>query len=109
MDRADIPFLPATELARQIEQKQVSPVEVVEAYQERIERLDPQLNAYLIVCHDEARQTVREAEYAIGRGPNCGALHGIPFAAKDKIFTKGIRTTGGSPVFQHFVPDEDAT
>ena len=109
MERADIPFLPATELARQIEQKQVSPVEVVEAYQERIERLDPQLNAYLIVCHDEARQAAREAEHAIARGQYRGPLHGIPFAAKDQLYTKGIRTTGGSPIFEHFVPDEDAT
>ena len=94
---------------RQIEQKQVSPVEVVEAYQERIERLDPQLNAYLTVCHDEARQAAREAEHAIARGQYRGPLHGIPFAAKDQLYTKGIRTTGGSPIFEHFVPDEDAT
>src|SRR6266536_5616578 len=109
MERADIPFLPATELARQIEQKQVSPVEVVEAYLERIERLDPRLNAYLTVCQDEARRAAREAERAIARGHYRGPLHGIPFAAKDQLYTKGIRTTGGSPIFEHFVPDEDAT
>jgi aspartyl-tRNA(Asn)/glutamyl-tRNA(Gln) amidotransferase subunit A len=109
MEKADLPFLPVAELARQIEKQQISPVEVVEAYLERIERLDPQLNAYLTVCQDEARSAAREAERAIARGQYRGPLHGIPFAAKDQLYTKGIRTTGGAPIFAHFVPDEDAT
>src|SRR5215471_3211001 len=109
MERAELPFLSVTELARQIETKQVSPVEVVEAYLERIERLDPQLDAYLTVCQDEARQAARKAEDAIVHGHYRGPLHGIPFAAKDQLYTKGLRTTGGSPIFEHFVPNEDAT
>jgi amidase len=79
MERTDLPFLLATELARQIEKKQVSPVEVVEAYLERIESLDPQLHAYLTVCQDEAQRAAREAEHAIARGQYRGPLHGIPF------------------------------
>src|SRR5262249_37737398 len=109
MERADLPFLPVADLARQIEQKQISPVEVVEAYLERIERLDPQLNAYLTVRQDEARRAAREAERAIARGQYRGPLHGVPFAAKDQLYTQGIRTTGGSPIFADFVPDEDAS
>jgi Asp-tRNA(Asn)/Glu-tRNA(Gln) amidotransferase A subunit family amidase len=107
MERTDLPFLPVAELARQIEKKQVSPVEAVEAYLERIERLDRRLNAYLTVCQDEARQAAREAERAMARGHYRGPLYGIPFAAKDQLYTQGIRTTGGSPIFEHFVPDED--
>ena len=103
MERTELPFLSVTELARQIEKKQISPVEVVEAYLERIERLDPQLNAYLSVCQDEARQAARDAEDAVARGHYRGLLHGIPFAAKDQLYTKGLRTTGGSPIFAHFV------
>src|SRR5215510_7465040 len=102
MERVELPFLSVTELARQIEQKQISPVEVVEAYLERIERLDPRLNAYLTVCHGEARQAAREAERAIARGQYRGPLHGVPFAAKDQLYTQGIRTTGGSPIFADF-------
>lgn len=109
MEKNDIPFLSATELARLIEKKQVSPVAAVEAHLERIDSLDAQLNAFLTVCRDEALQAAREAEHAIARGNYRGPLHGIPFAAKDQLYTKGIRTTGGSPIFEHFVPEEDAT
>src|SRR4029453_3488894 len=109
MERAELPFLSVTELARQIEKKQISLVEFVETYLEPIECLDPQLNAYLSVCQDEARQAAREAEDAVARGHYRGPLHGIPFAAKDQLYTKGLRTTGGSPIFAHFVPGEDAT
>jgi aspartyl-tRNA(Asn)/glutamyl-tRNA(Gln) amidotransferase subunit A len=109
MDRTDLPFLSALELAPLIEKKEVSPVELAEAHLERIDRLDPQLNAYLTVCRDEALQAAREAEHAIARGHYRGPLHGIPFAVKDQLHTKGTRTTGGSPIFQDVVPAEDAT
>ena len=56
MDRSDIAFLSATDLASAIESKQVSPVEAVEAYLERIERIDPKVNSYITVCAGEARQ-----------------------------------------------------
>ena len=109
MDKADIPFLTATELSRIIKKREASPVEVVEAYLERIDHLDSRLNAFLTVCRDEALQAAQEAEQALARGEYRGAMHGIPFAAKDQIYTKGIRTTGGSPIYSDFVPDEDAT
>ena len=109
MDKADIPFLTATELSRIIKKREASPVEVVEAYLERIDHLDSRLNAFLTVCRDEALQAAQGAEQALARGEYRGAMHGIPFAAKDQIYTKGIRTTGGSPIYSDFVPDEDAT
>ena len=109
MDRSDIGFLSATELASAIESKRVSPVEAVEAYLERIERIDPQVNSYITVCADEARQGARDAESQIMRGEYRGALHGIPLAVKDQIYTKGIRTTDGSKLRADFVPDLDAT
>ena len=109
MDRADIPFLTVADLSRLIESKQVSPVEVVEAYLERIDQVDGKINSYITVSRDEARQAAREAEQAIMGGGYLGPMHGIPYAVKDQIYTKGIRTTNGSSILADFVPDEDAT
>ena len=109
MDKADIPFLAATELSGLIEKKEVSPVEAVEAFLERIDRVDGKLNSYVTVCRDEALQAAREAEQAIARGSYLGPMHGIPTAVKDQCYTKGIRTTAGSTILWDFVPDEDAT
>ena len=109
MDRSDIPFLSATELASYIEAKQVSPVEAVEAYLDRIDDLDFKFNAYLTVCRREALQAARQAEQEISRGDYRGPMHGIPVAVKDQLWSKGIRSTDGSRVLADFIPDEDAT
>ena len=109
MEKADIPFLSATELSEVISKREVSPVEAVEAYLERIDSLDSKLYAYLTVCRDEALQAARESEQALARGEHRGPMHGIPVAVKDQVYTAGIRTTGGTPIFSDFVPDEDAT
>ena len=106
MERGNIPLLSATELSELIKKREVSPVE---AYLERIDLLDSRLIAFLTVCRDEALQAAREAEQALSRGEYRGVMHGVPFAVKDQIYTRGIRTTGGSPIFADFVPDEDAT
>ena len=109
MEKADIPFLSATELSQLIEKKEVSPVEAVEAYLERIDRVDGKLNSYITVCREEALQAAQEAERAIARGDYLGAMHGIPVGVKDQFYTKGIRTTASSTILSDFVPDEDAT
>ncbi len=109
MDKADVPFLSATKLSGLIERKEVSPVEAVEAYLDRIDRVDGKLNSYITVCREEALQAAREAEQAILRGSYLGPMHGIPTAVKDQFYTKGVRTTAGSTILWDFVPDEDAT
>jgi Asp-tRNA(Asn)/Glu-tRNA(Gln) amidotransferase A subunit family amidase len=109
MDTAMLPLLSATELARLIERKEVSPVEVTDAYLQRIEALDSRYNAYLTVSDEEARQAAREAEREILQGHYRGPMHGIPVAVKDQLLTQGIRTTGGSRIFADFIPEEDAT
>ena len=109
MNVADIPYLSASELSGLIERKEVSPVEAVEAYLERIDRLDGALNSYVTVCREEALQAAREAEQAIVAGNYLGPMHGIPIAVKDQLYTRGIRTTAGSTILWDFVPDEDAT
>ena len=109
MDRPDIPFLSAIELSRLIEKREVSPVEVTEAYLDRIDALDFKFNAYLTVTRNEALEAAREAERSIGQGNYLGPMHGIPVTVKDQLWTKGIRTTGGSRLRADFIPDEDAT
>jgi aspartyl-tRNA(Asn)/glutamyl-tRNA(Gln) amidotransferase subunit A len=109
MNKTDIPFLSATELSRLIESKEVSPLEATEAYLERIDDLDFKFNAYLTVCRREALREAKEAESAILQGNYLGPMHGIPVAVKDQVWTKGIRSTGGSRFLQDFFPEEDST
>jgi len=89
--------------------KEVSPVEVVRAHLERIERLDGTLHAFITVCGDAALQAARAAEAALAAGQAIGPLHGVPIGLKDLVDTRGVRTTGGSRILADRVPDEDAT
>jgi len=100
-------WTPATELAAAIRTRRLSPVELVDAVLARIERHNPRLRAYLTVTEEQARQAARVAEAAVMRGDPLGTLHGVPVAIKDLSFTKGIRTTRGSLLYQDFVPDEN--
>ncbi len=109
MDANQIPFLSATELGSLIKNREVSPVEATQAYLDRIEKVDGQLNSYITVCRDEALAEGRRAEGEITSGAYKGPMHGIPVAVKDQFYTKGIRTTGGSNILKDLVPDEDAT
>ncbi len=104
----ELVWKPMTELARLIAAREVSPVEVVQAYLDRIEAVDGSLNAYITVCRDEALSAAKAAEAAIANGRSLGRLHGIPIALKDLYATAGIRTTGGSRILADWVPAEDA-
>ena len=108
IQRSELPFLSVAELGRLIRAREVSPVEATEAYLERIDRIDGQVNSYITVCHEEARQAAREAEQAIAAGQYRGPLHGIPVAVKDQFDTAGIRTTYGSALEWDHIPTEDA-
>ena len=109
MDAAAIPFMTVAELSEVIESREVSPVEVTQAYLDRIDQVDDKLHAYITVCAEEALAAAREAERAISAGGYLGPMHGIPVAVKDQIKTKGILTTWGSRILEDYVPDEDAT
>ena len=109
MDKAEIPFLSASQLSELIKNRSVSPVEAVEAYLDRIDALNGRLYAYLTVAREEATQDAYESARALDRGEYHGPLHGVPVAVKDQLNTSGIRTTSGTPIFEDFVPDEDAT
>src|SRR5439155_18275069 len=100
-------FTPATELSRLIQAKELSPIELADAVLERIERLNPTLNAYLTITADLAREQARAAEARAVRGELLGPLDGIPYSIKDLEPTAGVRTTFGSKFFEHNVPTED--
>ena len=104
----ELAFASATDLLELISTKQVSPVELTELYFSRIDRLDSQLNSFLLLTHDEAIETAKAAEEAVIRGDELGALHGLPIPIKDTQMTKGIRTTVGSLVFKDRIPERDA-
>lgn len=104
----DVCFLPATEMAAAIRRRALSPVEVVDALLDRIERVNPKLNAFTVVLADEARAAARRAEQGAARGQIAGPLHGVPFTIKDLTFTRGVKTTRGSKAFADFVPEESA-
>ena len=104
----DLLMLDAVGLAEGIRDRRFSPVEVLSACLERIEALNPKLNA-VVTMVDGAMERSRQAEAALMRGESWGPLHGVPFTIKDCIDTAGIRTTIGSLIFADNVPDEDAT
>jgi len=108
MSDADLCYTPATELLALIRAKKLSPVELAEAVLARIERLNPSLNAFCTLVPDAARAAAARAEAAVTSGAPLGPLHGVPFTIKDLAFTAGIRTMGGSAIFEHRVPEADA-
>lgn len=106
-NKQELCFTPATELGRLIRKRQVSPVELADAVLERLERLNPRLNAFLTVTADLAREQAKAAEARALRGELIGPLDGIPYSIKDLEPTAGIRTTFGSKFFEHNVPTQD--
>jgi len=102
-------WMSAARLVKAIKRKKVSPVEVMRAVLDRIERVNPRLNAFVTLTADQALRDARAAERAVGkRGATLGALHGVPFSTKDLVNTKGIRTTFGTRLYADNVPTEDA-
>jgi aspartyl-tRNA(Asn)/glutamyl-tRNA(Gln) amidotransferase subunit A len=95
-------------LAPRLRRKEISPVELTRACLDRIEKLNPTLNAFITVSAGSALAEARAAEKEILCGEWRGPLHGIPVALKDIIDTAGARTTAASELFQDRVPIEDA-
>jgi len=97
-----------SELSTRIHERTVSPVDVVEACLERIERLNPTLNAFITVLADDAHAQARAAQAEIKAGKWRGPLHGLPVAVKDFYDTAGVSTTAGAEQFKNRVPSTDA-
>jgi aspartyl-tRNA(Asn)/glutamyl-tRNA(Gln) amidotransferase subunit A len=106
---ASIVHRSAADLAALIRARELSPVALVEAYLERIERLDGDLRAYITVCGETALAEARRLEEAAAHGEIMGPLHGLPFAVKDQFDTVGVRTTSGSRLLADNVSTADAS
>ncbi|MBI4876297.1 MAG: amidase, partial [Acidobacteria bacterium] len=104
----DLTRLGVAEAADLLRRKQCSPVELTRACLQRIEKLNPALNAFITVTAEPALAQARTLEAELLRGRSRGPLHGIPMALKDLFDTQGIRTTAGSAQFASRVPAEDA-
>jgi aspartyl-tRNA(Asn)/glutamyl-tRNA(Gln) amidotransferase subunit A len=105
----EILFLPASELAKRIQSKALSPVDLTKAYLDRSEKIGPKLNAYARLTPEIAMAEAAAAEKEIGRGHYRGPLHGIPYAAKDLLSIKGVPTTWGAKPYENQVFEYDAT
>jgi aspartyl-tRNA(Asn)/glutamyl-tRNA(Gln) amidotransferase subunit A len=102
-------YLSVSELAKRIESKKLSPVELTQVYLERSQKFGPRFNAYARLTPEIALEQAKAAEKEIQRGHYRGPLHGIPYAAKDLLAVKGIPTTWGAKPYANQVFDYDAT
>jgi aspartyl-tRNA(Asn)/glutamyl-tRNA(Gln) amidotransferase subunit A len=108
MDATDLGFTSASELAQLIRHRSLSPVEITRTVLERIDRLNHQLGAYVMVHAERALGEARAAEQAVMAGEPLGPLHGVPISIKDNLWTTGERTTYGSRLLAEFVAPQDA-
>src|SRR5436309_15252505 len=108
--QVELAYMPATEIAARIARRDVSPVEVVDAFLDGIARRNQTVNAYVLVLHEEARRLAREAEKAVVSGATLGPLHGLPIAIKDLFDLKaGVRNTFGCKPVKDCTPTVSAT
>jgi aspartyl-tRNA(Asn)/glutamyl-tRNA(Gln) amidotransferase subunit A len=104
----DLTTLTLVDASAAIARREVSPVELTEAYLARIEKYEPMLNAYTTVVPERARADAARAQEEIARHGPRGPLHGIPVGLKDLFDTAGVRTTAGSAIYRERVPDTDS-
>jgi len=108
IDVSTLLMAPLTEVAKKIENKEISPVDLTDAMLARIDAMNGKYKAYVTVTADLARAQAIQAEAEINAGNYKGPLHGVPVAVKDLFETKGIKTTVGSIVNKDWVPEQDA-
>ena len=107
MKDEDICFMPAWEMKEKIRTREISSQEITEIIIERIEKINPIINAYCTPTFDLARHTAKKADKAVKDGEKLGLFQGIPISIKDETETKGIRTTYGSLLFENNIPRKD--
>ena len=107
MPNTELFYLSVAEAATELVAQRLSPVELTQAYLDRIAEINPLINAYITITADRALDQAKQAEAEIVRGNYKGPLHGIPIGLKDLFDTKGIRTTAGSKIMAERVPSED--
>ena len=102
-------YLSAKEITEKIKAKEISAVEVAKATFDRIEAVEPKIQAYVTVTRELGLQMAREVDEKIARGEDPGPLAGVPVAIKDNMSTAGIRTTCSSKILENYIPPYDAT
>ena len=102
-------FMSATKLAGLIRSKQISSVEAVQNFVDRIHAVNPLINAVVTPCFERAFAEAKAADAMLAKGESMGPLHGVPMTIKDSIDTAGVVTTGGTQGRSHFVPEKDAS
>jgi aspartyl-tRNA(Asn)/glutamyl-tRNA(Gln) amidotransferase subunit A len=109
MPPPEILFKSVGELGPLLKTRKLSPVEVVRAFLQQIETLNPKVNAFITITADRALEQARKAEKEIASGRYRGPLHGLPYAPKDMLATRGIRTTNGAKVTSDWIPGYEST
>lgn len=109
MTGEDICYLTIREAANLIRRRKLSPVELVRAVLERIDKVEPKVSAFVTLLSEGALAQAKAAEREIARKKFRGPLHGIPIGVKDTHYTAGIKTTAATPILSNFIPSFDAT
>jgi len=107
MNKDEICFMSAYEMLEKIKTQELTSTEITETIIERIEIINPIINAYCTPTFELARETAKKADDIVKKGEKLGLLHGIPTSIKDLMQTKGIRTTYGSKLYEDFIPEQD--
>jgi aspartyl-tRNA(Asn)/glutamyl-tRNA(Gln) amidotransferase subunit A len=98
-----------SEMITQIKRRKLSPVALIESILQRIDSLDPSLKAWVTINRKGVLEEARRQQDEITRKNLRGPLHGVPIGIKDIYYTAGMKTTGGSKIFEDFIPNYDAT
>ena len=107
MNKEEIYFMPAWEMKQKIENQELTSEEITEIIIERIEKINPIINAYCTPTFELARGLAKKADVAVKKGEKLGLLHGIPTSIKDTVDVKGIRTTCGCKAFENYISPSD--
>ena len=108
MNKEDICFMSAYEMVEVIKNQEITSEEITETIIERIEKFNPIINAYCTTTFDLAREMAKAADDRVKKGEILGLLNGVPTSIKDLVPVKGVRTTFGSKMFEHNIPEEDS-
>lgn len=107
MNKEEICFMSAFNMREAIKTQELTSQDITETIIERIEKINPTINAYCTPTFDLARDMANKADLAVKKGEKLGLLHGIPTSIKDLVMMKGIRTTFGSKLYENFIPEQD--
>ncbi len=108
MNEEKLCFMPACEIAELIKRREITSEEITEITIERIKKINPVINAFCTTTFELARVMAKEADKRIKNNEKIPLLNGIPTSIKDLVPVKGVRTTYGSKIFEHYIPEDDA-